>query len=146
MARSKRSRHTRHSTPAGLSHIYAHISPTRSKPRYQRHLNLDQRHGGTSHRREDDSEDTYLSLLRSIHDVEDDDSASSDETDAGAGSDDQLEDWDEEIALVEMLGSPYSIPFSLYYTRFFCSSEGVQRIRRRTHPPGAHPRVCGRFP
>jgi hypothetical protein len=71
-----------------------------------------------SHRREDDSEDTYLSLLRSIHDTEDDDNASSDGTDIDASSDDQLEGWDEETALVEMLGSPYSIPSSLVHENF----------------------------
>jgi DNA-directed RNA polymerase specialized sigma subunit len=57
-------------------------------------------------RREDDSEDTHLSLLHSIHDTEDDDNASSDGTDANANSDDQLEEWDEETTLAEMLGSP----------------------------------------
>ena len=76
--------------------------------------------------REDDSENTYLSLLRSIHDTEGDDNESSDGTDINSSGEDQLEGWDEETALFEMLGSPYSMPFSLYYTRSFCSSEGVQ--------------------
>ena len=73
--------------------------------------------------REDDSEDTYLSLLRSIHDTDGDDNESSDGTDINSsgelGGEDQLEGWDEETALVEMLGSPYSMPFSLYYTKIF---------------------------
>ena len=51
-------------------------------------------------------EDTYLSLLHSIHNSEDDGNASSDGTDINASSDDQLEEWDEDTALVEMLGPP----------------------------------------
>lgn len=145
MARFKLTPHTRHSTPTSFKpHIYAHTTHSRHKPRHQRHFNLKQKHGSMLRHREDDSENTYLSLLRSIHDTEGDDNESSDGTDINSTGEDQLEGWDEETALFEMLGSPYSMPFSLYYNRSFCSSEGVQRIRRRTHPSVAQPRVCRR--
>jgi hypothetical protein len=127
MARFKLTPHIRHSTPTSFKpHIYAHTTHSRHKPRHQRHFNLKQKHGSMLRHREDDSEDTYLSLLRSIHDTEGDDNESSDGTDINSSGEDQLEGWDEETALFEMLGSPYSMPFSLYYTRSFCSSEGVQ--------------------
>lgn len=111
MARSKRASVTRRSTPAS---VIPHTA--RRKLRHQRHLNLKQKHASTTQRREDDLEDTYVSLLRSIHDAEDDDDASSDGTDINASSDDQLEEWDEDAALVEMLGSPYLMPF--FYKTF----------------------------
>lgn len=124
MARFKHTPHTRHSTPTSFKpHIYAHTTHSRHKPRHQRHFDLKQKHGSMLRHREDDSEDTYLSLLRSIHDTDGDDNESSDGTDINSsgelGGEDQLEGWDEETALVEMLGSPYSMPFSLYYTRIF---------------------------
>ena len=107
MARSKHASLTRRNNPASLiPHIYAHTSPARRKLRHQRHLNLKQKHANTSHGREDDLEDTYVSLLRSVRDAEDDDDASSNGTDINASSDDQLEEWDEEETLAEMLGSP----------------------------------------
>ncbi|KAF8470457.1 hypothetical protein DFH94DRAFT_771335 [Russula ochroleuca] len=107
MARFKLTPHIRHSTPTSFKlHINAHTTHTRRKPRYQRHLNLKQKHGSMLHRREDDSEDTYLSLLRSIDDTEGDDNEGSDGTDINTSSDDKREGWDEETALVEMLGSP----------------------------------------
>lgn len=110
MARFKRA-HTRHSTPASLiPHIYAHTSPVRRKHRQQRHPDLKRKHANTLHRREDDLEGTYLSLLQSSHDSEDDNNANSDGTDIDASSNDQPEEWDEDTALVEMLGSPYLTP------------------------------------
>ena len=114
MARSKRASVTRRSTPAS---VIPHTA--RRKLRHQRHLNLKQKHASTTQRREDDLEDTYVSLLRSIHDAEDDDDASSDGTDINASSDDQLEEWDEDAALVEMLGSPYLMPFFSNIQDFF---------------------------
>jgi hypothetical protein len=72
-------------------------------PRQLRHK-LKQKHSRKLRGYEDDSEDTYLSFLRAIHDTEDDDRACNpDETDIDASSDDQ--EWDEEATLVEMLGS-----------------------------------------
>jgi len=113
MTRSKRTSHTRHSTPARrIPRIHAHSSPTRNKFRDQRHPDLKRKHSGISYRpRNSNSEDTYLSLLRSIQQPENDD-ASSDGTNSDASSEDQLEGWDEETTLVEMLGCPYSNPFS----------------------------------
>ena len=112
MTRSKRTSHTRHSTPARcMPHIHAHSSPTRNKLRHQRHTNLKRKHNGISHRPGSNSEDTYLSLLRSIQETENDDDASSDGTNSDASSEDQLDGWDEETTLVEMLGCPYSNPF-----------------------------------
>lgn len=106
MTRYKRTSHSRPSTPARLaSRIYAHTSPIRTDPRYQRRHKLKQKHSRKLRGYEDDSEDTYLSFLRAIHDTEDDDYARNpDETDIDASSDDQ--EWDEEATLVEMLGSP----------------------------------------
>jgi hypothetical protein len=112
MTRSKRTSHTRHSTPARcIPRILAHSSPTRNKFRYQRHPNLKRKHSGISYRPGNDSEDTYLSLLRSTQEIENDDDASSDGTKSDASNEDQLEGWDEETTLVEMLGCPYSNPF-----------------------------------
>jgi hypothetical protein len=112
MTRSKRTSHTRHSTPARcIPRIHAHSSPTRNKFRYQRHPNLKRKHSAISHRPGNNPEDTYLSLLRSIQETENDDDASSDGTNSDASSEDQLEGWDEETTLVEMLGCPYSNPF-----------------------------------
>ena len=106
MTRSKRTSHTRHSIPAKrISRIHAHTSPTRNKFRYHQRPDLKRKHSGISYLPENNSEDTYLSLLRSIQETEKDDDASSDGT---ASSDDQLEGWDEETTLVEMLGCPYS--------------------------------------
>jgi hypothetical protein len=90
-----------------MPRIYAHSSPTRKKFRYQRHPNLKRKHGGISHRPGDNSEDTYLSLLRDIQEIENDDDASSDGTNSDASSEGQSEGWDEETTLVEMLGRPY---------------------------------------
>ncbi|KAN0116565.1 hypothetical protein V8E52_005709 [Russula decolorans] len=107
MTRSKRTSHTRHSTPARcIPRIHAHSSPTRNKFRYQRHPNLKRKHSAISHRPGNNPEDTYLSLLRSIQETENDDDASSDGTNSDASSEDQLEGWDEETTLVEMLGCP----------------------------------------
>ena len=109
MTRSKLTSHTRHSTPARcISRIYAHSSPTRNKFHFQRRPNSKRKHSGISHRPGNTSEDTYLSLLRSIQETENDDDASSDGTNSDASSEDQLEGWDEETTLVEMLGCPYS--------------------------------------
>ncbi len=105
MTRSRRASHIRHSTPAKrITRIHAHTSPTRNKFRHQRHP----KHGGIPHRPGNNSEDTYLSLLRNIQEMENDDDASSDGTDSNASSDDRLEGWDQETTLVEMLSSPYS--------------------------------------
>jgi hypothetical protein len=77
----------------------------RTDPRHQRRHKPKQKHSRKLRGYEDDSEDTYLSFLRAIHDAEDDDCAHNpDETDIDASSDDQ--EWDEEATLVEMLGSP----------------------------------------
>ena len=117
MTRSKRTSHTRHSTPARrIPRIHAHSSPTHNKFRYQRHPNLKRKNSGISYRPGNNSEDTYLSLLRSIQETENDDHVSSDGTNSEALSEDQLEGWDEETTLVEMLGCPYSNPFP-YVTR-----------------------------
>ncbi|KAI0284852.1 hypothetical protein BC826DRAFT_129738 [Russula brevipes] len=102
MTRSKR---TPRSFPVGLlprnvAHIpNAHSTPRRQRRRYSRQKH---RYSDISHSREDDSEDTYRSMLQSIHDAdaEDDDARSY----LDASSDDQ--EWDEETTLVEMLGSP----------------------------------------
>ena len=111
MTRSKHTSHTRHSTPARRKpRIHAHSSPTRNEFRYQRHPNLKRKHSGISYR-PGNNEDTYLSLLRSIQETENNDDASSDGTNSDASSEDQLEKWDEETTLVEMLGCPYSNPF-----------------------------------
>lgn len=102
------------------------------------------------HRREDDSEDTYLSLLRSIDDTEGDDNEGSDGTDINTSSDDKREGWDEETALVEMLGSPYSMPFSLYYTGIFlirgCTANTTKNtsFRRSAARLRTHPMACVR--
>jgi len=111
MTRSKRASHTRRSTPVRhASRIHAHIPPSRSGPRYQRH-NLRQKYSPKSCGYEDDSEDTYLSFLRGIRDTgDDDDEVGSNGTDLDASSDD--EELDEETTLVEMLGSSYSNPYS----------------------------------
>ena len=52
-----------------------------------------------------------LTLLRSIQETENDDDASSDGTNSDASNEEQLEGWDEETTLVEMLGCLYSNPF-----------------------------------
>ena len=113
MTRSKRTSHTRHGTPArcNIPHIHTHSSPTRKKFRYQRHPDLKRKHSGISYRPGDSSEDTYLSLLRSIQETENDDDASSDGNNSDASTEDRFEGWDEESTLVEMLGCPYSNPF-----------------------------------
>ena len=111
MTRSKPTSHTRHSTPARrMSRIHTHTSPTRNKFRHPLHPNLKRKHTGISYRPGNNSEDTYLSLLRSLQETENDDDASSDGTGSDASIDDQLEGWDEETTLVEMLGCPYSNP------------------------------------
>jgi hypothetical protein len=110
MTRSKRTPHTRHSTPARCKpHIHAHSSSTRNEFRYQPHPGLKRKHSGISYRPGNNSEDAYLSLLRSLQENNDD--ASSDGTNSDASSEGQLEGWDEETTLVEMLGCPYSNPF-----------------------------------
>ncbi len=115
MTRSKRPSHIRHSTPARClpRTIHAHSSPTRNKFRYQQHPDLKRKRSlsGISCRPGNDSEDTYLSLLRSIQETENDDDASSDGTNSDASNEEQLEGWDEETTLVEMLGCPYFNPF-----------------------------------
>jgi len=137
MTRFKRASHTRRST------IHAHIPPSCSRPRYQRH-NLKQKYSPKSCGYEDDSEDTYLSFLRGIRDTgnDDDDDAGSNGTGLDASSDG--EELDEETTLVEMLGSSYSNPYSPIRPDF-CSLEGSQRIQRRRRPSGAPARVRGRF-
>jgi hypothetical protein len=129
MTRFKR---TPRSFPVGLSpRIVAHIPNAHSTPRRQRRRYSRQKHkySDISHSREDDSEDTYRSLLQSIHDAEDDD-ASSLGTDLDASGDDQ--EWDEETTLLEMLGSPY-LSFPLPLRRTFSheklhSAENQERI------------------
>lgn len=135
MTRSKRTSHIRHSTPARcIPRIHAHLSPTRNKFHYQRHPDLKRKHSGISYRPGINSEDTYLSLLRSIQETENDDNASSDGTNSDASSEDHFEGLDEETTLVEMLGCPYSNPFPFHNAIEFGSSEGLQRIQRRTNP------------
>lgn len=140
MVRSQRKRtsHPRHSTPVRFpSRINAHTTPTHNIPCYRRRLGVKQKNSSTSisHGRGDDSEDSYRSLLRSIHDPEDDDDNDNDGTvsseglDTDASSDDQEWEWDEETTLVEMLGSPYleSLPLPIHLTlahqRNCCCSE-----------------------
>jgi hypothetical protein len=74
----------------------------------------------------------------------DNDNASLDGTDIDTSSDGRLEGWDEETALAEMLGSPYSVPFSLAHD-ISGSSDGVQRIPMKNASPGAYPHAFGRF-
>lgn len=148
MTRFKRT-HTRHSTPARCKpRIHAHSSSTRNEFRYHRHPNLKRKHSGISYRPGNSSEDTYLSLLRSIQETEnDDDDASSNGTNSDASSERRLEEeWDEETTLVEMLGCPYSNLFPLHNAIESGSSGGLQRKQRRTNPSETYSRVCGHFP
>ena len=109
MTRYKHTPHIHHSTPARrMPRIHTHTSPTRNKYRHLLHPNLKRKHSGFSYRLGNNSEDTYLSLLRSLQETKNDDDASSDGTGSDASIDDQLEGWDEESTLVEMLGRPYS--------------------------------------
>ncbi|KAH9955229.1 hypothetical protein BC827DRAFT_1271861 [Russula dissimulans] len=78
-----------------------------STPRYQRHFNLKQKQKKGSRKpddREDDSEDTYSSLLRAMGSGKnDDDDASADEIDTNASSEDGELDEDEEATLIDAI-------------------------------------------
>jgi hypothetical protein len=113
MSRSKRSSHIRRITPVRASRIYAHTYPTMptyNVPHSKRRTSL-QKNKGTRHDREEDSEDTYRSLLRSTHGIEADDNLSPDGTETDTSSND--EGWDEETTLLEMLSIPHSKLFLL---------------------------------
>jgi hypothetical protein len=81
-------------------------------PRQKRRAHL-QKNSGLRHNCEDNLEDTYRSLMRSTHNIEEeaDDDTSSDRTDSDASSND--EEWNEETTLFEMLSSPYWKSFPL---------------------------------